>query len=400
MKERLNKRIIFLITSLYITYFVSIGFFIEAFIAILRKNGASLEFISLVYMIGLFGVFKFLWAPIIDRFNFGQFGHYKVWIIISQFLMTIVLFFIFTLNISTNLNIIVILVFIFTFCSSFLNVSLDAFVYKISFQKDYSTISAIKGASGLIGMVLGGGLGLIIYNKIDWQYTISFLGIITSLSLLLIFFYKEPLKNDYLKKMIDYKQFFTFWNTKRKMVWLLLLLVYSSTISATFGILTPILVDLNWSLDDIGVIVYMIGYSFGIVSSFGASYLIQKFGKKTILISASFGQIIVILLLLILFSHNNIFIVIFIVSLIFIIQIPAFVLINTLIMDLSSNDSPAFQIAMQSGIFVLSTIIFSSLAIFIAGKYGYDNAIYLFAILGIFSVYLSTKIDYVLDNKK
>ncbi|RBQ28147.1 MFS transporter [Aliarcobacter vitoriensis] len=400
MKEKLNKRIIFLITSLYITYFISIGFFIEAFIAILRKNGASLEFISLVYMIGLFGVFKLLWAPIIDRFNFGQFGHYKIWIIISQFLMTIVLFFISTLNISTNLNIIVILVFIFTFCSSFLNVSLDAFVYKISFQKDYSTISAIKGASGLIGMVLGGGLGLIIYNKIDWQYTILFLGIITSLSLLLIFFYKEPLKNDYLKKMIDYKQFFTFWNTKRKMVWLLLLLVYSSTISATFGILTPILVDLNWSLDDIGVIVYMIGYSFGIVSSFGASYLIQKFGKKTILISASFGQIIVILLLLILFSHNNIFIVIFIVSLIFIIQIPAFVLINTLIMDLSSNDSPAFQIAMQSGIFVLSTIIFSSLAIFIAGKYGYDNAIYLFAILGIFSVYLSTKIDYVLDNKK
>lgn len=400
MKKRLAIKVILLITSLYITHFIGMGFFIEAFIAILRKNGVSLEFIGLLYTLGLFWAFKFLWAPIIDRFNFGQFGHYKIWIIVFQILMTITLLFIMVFDISKDLNIIVILVFLFAFFASSLNVSLDAFVYKIVDKKDYSDVSAIRSASSIVGMILGGGIGLIIYTKIDWTYTILILAIINILTIFQILFYRESLSINCSVEKINYKQFFIFWNTKSKRIWLFLLLLYSSATSSAFGLITPFLVDLGWSLDKIGFIVYTIGYGVGFLSSFIALYLIQKFGKKMVLIFTSFGQVLALLMLICLFKYNYEIVVVFVVGLIFIVYTPAFVIINTLIMDMSSKESPASQISIQNGIFVLSGTIFMSLSVNIAGNLGYEKAIYIFSTVGLFSVYLSTKIDYIFRNNK
>lgn len=400
MEKRLAIKVIFLTMSLYIMHFIGMGFFIEAFIAILRKNGVSLEFIGLLYTLGLLWAFKFLWAPIIDRFNFGQLGHYKIWIIVFQILMTITLFFMMFFDISKDLNIIAILVFLFAFFASSLNISIDAFFYKIVNKKYYSDVSAIRSASSIVGMILGGGIGLIIYTKIDWIYTILILAIINILTIFQLLFYKESSSVNCSIEEINYKQFFIFWNTKSKKIWLFLLLLYSSATSSAFGLITPFLVDLGWSLDKIGFIVYSIGYGVGFLSSFIASYLIQKFGKKMVLIFTSFGQILALLMLIYLFKYNYTIVVIFVVSLIFIMYTPGFVIINTLIMDMSSEDSPASQIAIQNGIFVLSGTMFMSFSVIIAGNLGYEKAIYIFAIIGLVSLYLSTKIDYILKNNK
>jgi len=45
-----------LLISLYITQFLGFAFFSEAFIAILRQNGVSLENLGFIYMLGLFWV--------------------------------------------------------------------------------------------------------------------------------------------------------------------------------------------------------------------------------------------------------------------------------------------------------------------------------------------------------
>ncbi len=71
---------------------MGLSFFIQAFIGILRKNGMSLENLGIVYMLGLFWVFRFLWAPFIDKIQFKTIGHYKGWIIIFQFFMGLIFF--------------------------------------------------------------------------------------------------------------------------------------------------------------------------------------------------------------------------------------------------------------------------------------------------------------------
>lgn len=401
MKKKLTFSYMALFFSLYTTQFLGLGFFMEAFIGILRQNGSSLENIGFIYMLGLFWVFRFLWAPFIDKIEFRNLGHYRGWIIIFQSLMVLTIFLISILHISEYLTTIIFLAILFAFFAASQNIALDAFAFKLTFKKERSTINAVKAAGGLIGMVLGGGVGLILYSKIGWHFTIFIMAILTTISLIQIFFYSEPKvkKQNFIEK-VDYKQFFTFWKTREKKVWFILLLLYPATISSAFGMITPLLVDLGWGLEKIGFAVHIVGYGMGFLASFIASYFIQRFGKKAILIVAAFGQVIGILMLLLLFKyHNNDFLVMFVVGFVFLFYTPSQVLMSTLMMDLSSNKAPASQFAIQHSIYMFSGIFFSSISVSMSGVLGYEKIILICAFIGLLAMLLSTKIEYILKKE-
>ncbi|MFV7789685.1 MFS transporter [Aliarcobacter lanthieri] len=400
MKKKLTWSNIIVLFSLYTTQFLGLGFFLEAFIGILRQNGVSLEHLGFIYMLGLFWVFRFLWAPFIDRIHF-KIGHYRIWIIIFQSLMVISIFLISILDINKNLSIILFLAICFAFFASSQNVALDAFAFKITFKRERSLINAIKTAGGLIGMVLGGGVGLILYAKYNWHITLLIMTIVTAISLIQIIFISEPnIKNQIFIDKIDYKQFLTFWKTKQKKLWFILLFLYPATISAAFGLTTPILVDLGWDLDKIGFAVYIIGYGIGFLASFGASYVIKQFGKKNILIVAAILQVIGILMMLLLFNyHHNDILVMFVIGIIFMSYTPSQVLMTTLMMDLSSFKSPASQFAVQHSIYMFSGIFFSSISVSLSGKLGYETMILICSFIGILSIFLSTKIEYIIKKE-
>ena len=401
-KKKITWSTMTLLFSLYSTQFLGLGFFVEAFIGILRQNGVPLENLGFIYMLGLFWVFRFLWAPFIDKIHFKNLGHYRVWIIIFQFLMIITIFTISTFNLNENLSTIIFLTIFLAFFASSQNIALDAFAFKITFKKERSLINAIKTSGGLIGMALGGGVGLILYSKIGWHFTLFIMTIITTISLLQIVFFQEPvIKHKHFVEKIDYKQFYTFWKTKEKKLWFVLIFLYPATISSAWGLTTPLLVDLGWALDKIGFTLYIVGYTIGFLASFGTSYFTTKFGKKNILISAAFGQIIGILSMLLLFKyHNNDILVMFIIALIYIFYTPSQVLINTIMMDLSSKKTPASQFAVQHSIYMFSGIFFSSISVSISGILGYEKIILICAVIGLISMYLSTKIEYIIKGKE
>lgn len=189
----------------------------EAFIGILRQNKVPLENLGFIYMLGLFWVFRFLWAPFIDKIYFKKMGHYRGWILIFQSLMVITLFLISILHIKDNLNLIIYLAIFFAFFAASQNIALDAFAFKITFKKERSLINGIKASGGLIGMILGGGVGLILYSKLNWNYTMMIMTIITAISLIQIFFYSEPtIKHSNFVEKIDFKQYIYFWKTKKR----------------------------------------------------------------------------------------------------------------------------------------------------------------------------------------
>ncbi len=401
MKKKLTLKSIILLFSLYTTQFLGLGFFLEAFVGILRQNGVPLENLGFIYMLGFFLVLKFLWTPLIDKFHFKKLGHYRVWIIIFLSLMVTTLFLISTLDIIEDLNFIISLAFLYSFFAASVYVSIDAFAYKITFKRERRLINAIKTSGGLIGMVLGGGVGLILYTKIGWNSTLLIIAIASFLTLIGIIFYKERnTKNCEFIEKIDYKQYFTFWKTKQKKLWLIILLLYPATISAAFGITTPLLVDLGWSLDKIGFIVHIIGYGIGFLASFGASYLIQKFGKKNLLIIAAIGQVCAILMFLLLFKHHtNDFLVMFVIGFLYLFYTPSQVIIATIMMDLSSSKSVASQVAVQHSISMFASVFFTSIAVSMSGIFGYEKIIIVSAFIGLLSIYLSTKIEYILKKE-
>lgn len=387
-----------LLFSLYTTQFLGLGFFTEALIAILRQAGVSLENLGMIYMIGLFWVLRFIWAPFVDKFELKGYGKYRGWILVFQSLMVICLFFTMFYTPQENLKMVIIFTILFAFFSASQDIALDALAYKIAFKRQRSTVNALKTTGGLVGMVVGGGLGLVSYTYIGWDYTMFIGALITAFALVLTFFYKEPnIKNSFIESKIDFKQYIHFWRGKKRKQWLLLLFIYPVTISSAFGMITPILVDLGWSLDKIGYTVHIVGYGIGAVASFISAWLIQRFGRKTILVVAAIGQTIgIVMLLILIHGHDSAFSVMFVVGFVFSFYTPSQVVMCTLMMDQASKKTPASQFAIQHSIYMFSGIFFSSISISLAGVYGYSNVIIACSLIGVFAIFIARNIDSII----
>lgn len=396
MNQKLTKQNILMFFTLYITQFLGFSFFTGAFIGILRENGISLENLGFIYMLGLFWVIRFIWAPFIDSVNLGKkLGHYRGWIIIFQVFMVITLILESMFSIFNNLNIVVALATLFAFFSASQDIALDALVLKSVSKEDRALANALKNSGGLVGMVLGSGVGLIIYTHLGWRYTILALSAVTIFALLQVLFFKEKSnEKERTKVKINFKQYLHFWKGKKRKEWLLLLIIYPIGMSSAFAVIMPMLIDQKWALDKIGFYVNIVGYGIGVLASFASSSIINKFGKRKVLISAIIGQVFGVLLLLIIEQgYSDPYIVMAIVSLIFCFSTPSTVAMTTIMMEESSSDTPAAQFAIQHSIFMFSGILFGGLAVSFSGIFGYKTVILAVAIIGLIALFSTFKMN-------
>ena len=399
-KAKLSAFQITLLFSLYITQYLGLAFFTEALIGILRQNGMPLENLGLVYMIGLFWVFRFLWAPFIDRYKFKKLGHYRGWIFIFQSLMALTLFNIALFNVIDDLMTIIILSFLFAFFASSQNIALDALIYKSVYKRERAKAFSIKTSSGLIGMVVGGGIGLVVYTYIGWYYTMLIITLLTISSMLLLLFFKEPKgKGSFVQEKVDFKQYIDFWRGKQKKKWLLLLFIYPVAISSAFGMITPILVDQGWGLDKIGYIVHILGYGIGVLASFSATWFIKRYGKRNVLVAAAIGQSIGMAMMLLLLNNNSDYLVMFVVGFVFAFYTPSAVIISTLMMDQVSKKAPAAQFAIQHSSFMFAGIFFTSISVSLSGVFGYANVIIACSLIGLIAAYMALNIETIIKKE-
>ena len=73
-----------MLTTLYVTQYLGVGFITVGLTAILRDGGTSLETLALLQIVGLVWPVKFLWAPILDRYGSRHRGHYRSWLLVLQ----------------------------------------------------------------------------------------------------------------------------------------------------------------------------------------------------------------------------------------------------------------------------------------------------------------------------
>ncbi len=192
-----------LLMSLYTTQILGLAFFMEAFIAILRKNAVSLENLGLIYMLGLFWIVRFLWAPLIDRLSISKTCHYKAWIGLFQLLLVGVLIALCMLDVKNDVNLIIALAFLYSFFSASQDIALDALVLRDISLDSRPFANSLKMSGHMLGTIIGGGLGLVIYDFFGWSATMFLLGVVTLNSLVQLYFYKE--KTIYKPKLEKFK---------------------------------------------------------------------------------------------------------------------------------------------------------------------------------------------------
>ncbi|MEP3350292.1 MAG: MFS transporter [Marinomonas sp.] len=383
-----------LLFSLYATQYVGISFLLVALVAILRSQGMPLEKLGIVYSLGIFWVFKFLWAPLIDRFSLRRFGHYRTWLLILQAAMMINLIILGFYNLSTDFVLVMSLCATFSFFSATQDIAVDGLACRLLNVDSRGVGNGIQQAGTMFGSLVGSGLVLTIYPTLGWLGSMLLMAGLTSISWLQLLWYKEPTGK--IRPIMGYKRLLSFWRYVSK-PWLVLLFLYPIGGGMAYAIINPMLVDLGWSLSSIGTAIYLVATPFGIISALIAGKLIQLVGRRKALLGLMSAQALFLLVLFIpAYGVNDTLTVYACLITYFIFHSPIPAVLYTLMMDQTNPNTPATDFTIQASVLMLIGIITSGASTALAGAFGYISVIWMastMCVVAFIAVWVAKSID-------
>ena len=151
--------------ALYVAQGIPWGFITIAFLTFLADKGVGAGELALMLTLGtLPWSVKFLWGPVIDRFQFPSLGRRRPWILLTQSGMIIVLAsMMFVPNPEENVRTIAWMFLIYNIFTSLQDVSTDALAVDVLKPHEMEKVNSYMFTAKSIGGIIGGaGLGLII----------------------------------------------------------------------------------------------------------------------------------------------------------------------------------------------------------------------------------------------
>ena len=246
---------IFLVTAFYLTEGAPIGFIWWAMPTLLRKENVAIDSItSLIAILVLPWIFKFVWAPLIDSLRNEKRG-YKFWIFISQLSMGVALLPLIFIPPQNNFFLWGLFLFIHSFAAASQDVSIDAMVINVIAKNERGKLNGFMNAGMLIGRSIFGGGTLIIAYALGLNYMLILLAAIIFFTMLLLLFVEEPIATSEIKNQFEvFKNNFSL-SFRKKNTWLAILfaLTSASAFEAAGGLSGPFLTDLKINQETIGI---------------------------------------------------------------------------------------------------------------------------------------------------
>jgi MFS family permease len=362
-----------LLVSLYITQNLGLGFFWIALVAIMRQQGFPLERLGVIYLLGLFWVIKFLWAPLIDRIGFGRLGHYRGWLLFTQTGMVLCLAVIGSFDIATQFNAVFAGCTALAFLSSTQDIATDGLSCRLFSTKERGLGNGIQSAGGMLGNLLGGGAVLIAYPYLGWKGCMSIMALCTSVSLFQVLCYREKAwscKPQSSRALLQ--RSWRFWQTPGHKQWLVLLLIYPVGGALVYAILTPMLVDIGWSMERIGMVMNILGSGVSILVSLLTGWLLRQWARFPVLIGISIAHVICLLTMTLpMIGPPDAWRLHCALGACFLIHGSVSVLISTMMMDRVSQQSPATDFTLQCSVQYLVMNVAAAGSTLLAGRLGY-----------------------------
>ena len=151
--------------ALYVAQGIPWGFITVTFVTYLAAEGFAAKYLALLLTLGtLPWSLKFLWGPIIDRYQYRPMGRRRPWILIAQSGMILILtLMIFFIDIENDVKTIAYMFLIYNVFTSLQDVSTDALAVDILKPHELEKVNSYMFTSKTLGGMIGGaGLGTII----------------------------------------------------------------------------------------------------------------------------------------------------------------------------------------------------------------------------------------------
>lgn len=273
---------LFTFLCLYIAQSIPMSFFSTVLPVMMRQQNVSLETIGLLQLLKLPWILKFLWSPGIDRSSF-KLRDFKAWIFSSELIYASIIFAVSFLDLQTSPHLIVILILFSFVASATQDIATDSLAV-LSFNKeDRSLANSMQSIGSFAGAMIGGGLLLLLFQKIGWSSLLPYLALFVLLAVIPLIFFRRGEGNMIVKEKQKEKPhpddllgFF-----KQKGIWrqLIFLFLFYAGLIGILAMIKPMLVDYGYTMKEIGIMSGIIGTSIGCLGSFGAGFIVKKIGR-------------------------------------------------------------------------------------------------------------------------
>lgn len=267
----------------------------------LRSEGIHLKTIAAFALIQLPYTWKFIWAPLMDRYNLiAPLGRRRSWMLITQIALFITIvcygFFEPTLNIK-SIAIVSTLVALF---SASQDIVIDAFRREILSDEELGLGNSIHVNAYRVSGLVPGSLALILSDHIAWSYVFWVVALFMIPGMIMTLFASEPHRATAPKSLKasviePFTEFIQRAGLKHALLVLLFILLYKLGDSMATALATPFYIDMGFSNTDIGAIVKGSGLVMQIVGGLLGGFWMLKVGINRGLWVFGFIQLFTIL---------------------------------------------------------------------------------------------------------
>ena len=277
----------------------------------LRIENIDLKVIGLFSLIQLPFTWKFIWAPIFDRYKILM-GRRRGWLIVFQILLLLSIASLGFFNAAIDLKTIALISFLIAIFSASHDVVIDAYRREILDDAELGIGNAIHVNAYKISSLIPGSLSLILADMISWQNVFLITSLFMFVGIGMTLAVKEPdtqyiqpknFKDSVIQPFIS---FFKKNGRENALYILLFIFLYKLGDSMATALVTPFYIDLNFSMTEIGIIAKNAGLWASVIGGFIGGIWMIKIGINKALWIFGFLQLVTIIpfIVLSMVGHN------------------------------------------------------------------------------------------------
>ena len=225
----------------------------------LRTEHIDLRVIGAFALIQFPYTWKFLWAPLLDRYAVPMLGRRRGWMLLMQAALLVVIASLGGFSPQDDLGIIVMLATLLALLSATLDIALDAYRRELLFDNELGLGNAVHVNAYRIAGLIPGSLALILADHLPWNMVFIITALFMLPGMVMTLLVQEPHRAAPPKTLRDavvepFHEFITRKGWQSALLILAFLFFYKLGDSLCTALATPFYLDMGFSKSEIGLI--------------------------------------------------------------------------------------------------------------------------------------------------
>lgn len=251
----------------------------------LKTEGVSLKDIGLFALIQFPYTWKFIWAPLVDRYNvpgLSRLGRRRGWMLATQLVVLFLVAALGTLDPKSQLGTIAVLCATLAFFSASLDIVIDAFRREILPDSELGLGTAVHVNAYKLAGLIPGSLSLILADHLPWDVVFAITAAFMLPGIAMVFLVGEPAAHGSPPKslrdavVLPFSEFISRDGWSQALLILAFIFLYKLGDSMATALATSFYLDIGFTKTDVGLIAKNVGLWASVIGGLiGGAWLVK-----------------------------------------------------------------------------------------------------------------------------